>query len=199
MIEGFTFFKYDRVVKLHFTTEQYNLFEQNGVAKGLTYEKFLAKTDYNLYIALARKFETDVAAIQFLVANYAYRNPSPIHNLAASNRNLITWSKRKQSITNTFREDIDKVSLYLEKNKLETKDLFYYRGVIPELFKIYLSGNITVESMFLIDKINPYIRKWKREHSLLWLNEFLLIEKLDRFVKYNEENIRKIYINALQY
>lgn len=198
MVNGFSFFKYERVVKLHFTTENYNLFEQKAVARGLTFEKFLAKRDYIIYNALARKFSTDQQAIAFLVANYAYKNDNPIHNIASSDRNYVIWTKRKQSMTNTFREDLDKIALYLEQKNLSTDILFDSKGKIPELFKIYLSGNVTIETMYLINKLYPYVEEWKKEHSLIWGKEFLLIQKLDRFIKFDEETLRNIYINTLQ-
>jgi hypothetical protein len=198
MVNGFTFFKYDRVVKLHFTTEQYNLFDQKAVSKGLTFEKFLAKRDYNVYNALSRKFLTDQHAIAFLVANYVYKNDNPIHNIASSDRNYVIWTKRKQSMTNTFREDLDKIALYLEQKNLLVDVLFDSKGKIPELFKIYLSGNVTIETMYLINKLYPYVEGWKKEHSLIWGKEFLLIEKLDRFIKFDEEILRNIYTNTLQ-
>lgn len=197
MINGFTLFKYDRVVKLHFTNEKYNLFENKGNAKGMTFEKFLAKRDYNIYNALARKFETDQQAIQFLVSNYAYRNTNPIHNIASSDRNFTLWTKRKQSITNTFREDIDKIQLHLDKNDVSLESLYESDSNVPDLFKIYLSGNITIETMFILNKINPYLSGWKQEHSMLWGKEFLLIEKLERFVKYDSDLVTKIYKTLL--
>ena len=198
MVNGFTFFKYDRVVKLHFTTEQYDLFEQNASARGITFEQFLAKRDYDSYNALARKFETDQQAISFLVANYAYKNDNPIHNIASGDRNHVIWNKRKQSITNTFREDLDKIALNLEKRSLSPNVLLDSKGKLPELFKLYLGGNVTIETMYLINKLYPYIHEWKQGHSLIWAKEFLLIEKLDRFVKFNEEVLRNIYMNILQ-
>lgn len=193
MINGYSLFKYDRAVKLHFTTEKYNLFESKGKANGLSFENFLAKRDYNVYNAIAQRFETDVQAIQFLVANYAYSNNAPIHNMATSDRNFTIWTKRKQSITNTFREDIDTLQLHLDKNGITPDSLYESNHNIPALFKIYLAGTITIETMHILNKLNPYLIEWKPLHTMLWSKEFLRIEKLDRFVRYDTDTVTKIY------
>ena len=192
-MNGFTLFKFDRVVKLHFTNRKYNIFEQKANAKGLTFENFLAKVDYAVYNAISRKFTSESQAVQFFVANYAYKNNNPIHNLAASDRNLNIWNKRKQAITHTFKEDLGVISLHLEKKKLNVSDLFQSTTSLPELFKVYLSGLISIETLYLINKIESYVEEWDKHHSLIWGSEFLLIERLDKFVQYDEETVKKIY------
>jgi len=196
MVTGFTLFKYARAVKLHFTDEAYNIFAYGCKVRGTSFEKFLSGKDYNLYNAMARKFEDEADTVQFLVANYAYNN-DPIHNFALSDRNYVIWNKRKQSLSNTFKEDLSKIVLHLEKKKLESSILFNSKDSLPELFKIYLSGIISIETMYLINKINPYLQDWKDHHSLIWGKEFLLIERLDKFVKFNEETIRQIYYSNI--
>ena len=192
-MDGFTLFKYDRVVKLHFTNRKYDIFEQKAKANGLTFENFLAKSDYAVYNAISRKFTSESQAVQFFVANYAYKNNNPIHNLAASDRNLNIWNKRKQAITHTFKEDLGVISLHLEKKKLNVSDLFQSTTSLPELFKVYLSGLISIETLYLINKIESYVEEWDKHHSLIWGSEFLLIERLDKFVQYDEETVKKIY------
>ena len=196
MITGFTLFKYDKAVKLHFTNKKYNLFDYKGKTNGVSFENFLARRDYNIYNAIARKFETDAQSIQFLVANYAYKN-DPIYNIASSDNNFITWTKRKQSITNTFKNDIDNVILVMEKKSMSCMDIIDNRKDIPELFKMYLQNNITVESLFILNKFLPFIDNWESTLETVWGKDLLIIKKLERFVKYNEDTIKEILINTL--
>lgn len=184
MISGYRLFQLDRVVKLHFTSD-YNIFDYNGRVNGAEFENFLKKRDYDSYNRLAIKFESEIPAIQYLTANYAYKNPSPIHNLALCEDNYILWEKRKQSISNTFKEDISKIVLYLEKNDITYESLFSVDNDLPTLFKMYLGDYVTVETLHILNKINPYLSEWRQQHSLIWKADFLIIEKLDRFVKIN--------------
>lgn len=193
-MNGYFLFKFDRATKLHFTTEKYDVFEYKGNVVGITLEKFLLKKDYNVYNAVARKFSNEKEAIQFLVANYAYRNDNPIHNIAMAERNISVWNKRKQSITQTFKNDCDVLSLYLEKKKLQKQELYTgLNGDIPELFKMFIGGNITVETMHILNERFGYLNDWKPKHNLIWNKEFLVIQKLKKFVKFDSTKTDELY------
>jgi hypothetical protein len=152
------------------------------------------KKDYNVYNAVARKFTNEKEAIQFLVANYAYRNENPIHNIAMAERNISVWNKRKQSITQTFKDDCDSLSLFLEKKKLRKPELYSgTNGDIPELFKLFIGGKITVETMHILNEMTGYLDDWKPKHNLIWNKEFLVIQKLKNFVKYDKTKIAELY------
>ena len=193
-MNGYSLFKFDRATKLHFTTEKYNVFEYKGSVIGTSFEKFLAKRDYNVYNAVARKFDSERDAIQFLVANYAYRNDNPIHNIATSERNVTIWNKRKQSISNIFKEDIDQLALYMEKKRISKDDLFLGKnGDVPDLFKLYMGGKVTIETMHILNEMTDYLDDWKPQHSVIWSKEFLIIEKLKKFVKFDMDKLTVIY------
>ena len=196
MTSGFDLFKYNKAVKLHFCTKKYDVFNYNGKTLGVSFENFLARRDYNVYNAIARKFDSDLSSIQFLVANYAYQN-DPIHNIASSDRNFILWNKRKQSITNTFKNDIGNIILVMEKKNLTYDAMIDNSKDIPELFKMYLKQEVTVESMHILNKFSLFLEGWKPTLELVWSKDLLIIEKLERFVKYKEEVIQKILDDTL--
>ena len=196
MTSGYDLFKYNKAVKLHFSTKKYNIFDYNGNTLGVSFENFLAARDYNVYNAIARKFDSDLASIQFLVANYVYQN-DPIHNIASSERNFILWNKRKQSITNTFKNDIDNIILVMEKKNLTYEQMKDSSKDIPELFKMYLKQEVTIESMHILNKFSLFLEGWKPTLELVWSKDLLIIEKLERFVKYKEEVMKKILEDTL--
>lgn len=193
MISGHTLFKYNISVKLHFMTELYNVFEYNGKVKHTSYEEFLAKRDFNSFNSLARKFETDAEAIHFLVANYAYKNINPVHNISSGDNNYVTWTKRKQSITNIFLTDIDKIILLMEKGDLKYSDIVSCDDGMPKLFKLYLGNIITIETLHIINEIEPFIHDWKSKMLSVWEKDLLIIVKLKKFVKFDMEKVKKIY------
>jgi len=196
MITGFKLFQYDKAVRLHFTNKKYNLFDYKGKTSSVTYENFLARRDYNIYNAIARKFDTDSESIQFLVSNYAYKN-DPIHNIASSESNFILWNRRKQSINQMFIEDVEKIDLEMEKKKMTFQNMLDNSKDIPELFKLYLGHNITIESLFILNKFMPFLEKWESTLETVWGKDLLIIKKLERFVKYNEETIQEVLNKSL--
>lgn len=193
MVNGYEFFQYDRATKLHFTTEKYNVFEHKGRTNGTKFSTFLARKDYNSYNSLATKFESPIEAIQFLTSNYAYKNNNPIFNVSLSNNNFIIWKKRKQSITNTFSSDIDTIILHIEKKDISYNDVICCKDGMPELFKLYLGGTITIETLHIINEIDPFLDSWKTNMMLMWKQDLLIIQKLKKFVKFDETKIKEIY------
>jgi hypothetical protein len=193
MVNGYEFFQYDRATKLHFTSEKYNLFSCKGKTKGTKFSSFLNRKDYHSYNSMANRFDTPLESIQFLVANYAYKNSSPIHNVAVSDNNYTTWKKRKQSIHNVFSTDIETILLFMEKKNYQYNDLITCNDGMPELFKLYLGNSIAIESLHIINEINPFLNIWKEKMMKMWAADLLIVEKLYKFVKYDEDKVIKIY------
>jgi hypothetical protein len=64
-MNGYQAYKYFMAVKLHFTTEKYDLFEKRGRVSG-TQATFEKRNDRGLFEKLADNFDTDQQLIQFL-------------------------------------------------------------------------------------------------------------------------------------
>lgn len=192
-MDGFSAYKYYMATKLHFTTDKYDVFESNGHVKG-TRDVFNARNDRYIFEKLARKFDKAFDLIQFYVANFAYGNDAVIYCNDDAAQNLITWQKRKQSLTETFRNDVHKIVLHLEKNKLAPSDLFRFeQNDFPELLKLYLGGHVCIETMVILDEYEAYLADWKRNANLLWEEEYRRIVKSKRFVKFDAEKLRLIH------
>ena len=96
-MDGFKAYRYYLALKLHFTSEKFNVFENRGNVKG-SREAFEARNDRYIFEKLARKIGNDRDIIQFFVANFAYGNESAIYAGQEADDNLGEWNKRKQSI-----------------------------------------------------------------------------------------------------
>ena len=85
----------------------------------------------------------------------------------------------------------------MEKKSLTCSQMIDNRKDIPELFKMYLGKNITVESLFILNKFLPFIDNWESTLETVWGKDLLIIKKLEKFVKYNEETIKEILEKTL--
>lgn len=193
-MDGFKAYKYYIAVKLHFTTDKFNVFENPNV-KG-SRDVFESRNDRRIFENLGRRFDKDFDLIQFYVANFAYGHDATVYSLGESDRNLTLWQKRKQSITQVFQADCNSIILHLEKSKLTSKDLF--EGQIPELLKLYLGGHISIESMCVLEKFYDYLTSWKANTNLLWEEECRRIGKCGPFVKYDPTKMDLINSNFKQ-
>lgn len=189
-MDGFKVWKLYMAVKLHFTTNSYNVFNNRGHVKGAR-DTFYARNDRFIFEKLARKFPTERDIIQYFVANFAYGNQEVVYEPSTGDSNLITWNKRKQSISQVFESDLHTILLHLEKNGMTEKHL--YEGNPPELFKLYLGGYITVETMVILNSFVDYLTTLKLQLNLLWAEECRIIDKCKGFVKFDKDRLLQVY------
>jgi len=189
-VDGFKVWKLYMAVKLHFTTNSYNVFNNRGHVKGAR-DTFYARNDRFIFEKLARKFPTERDIIQYFVANFAYGNQEVVYEPSTGDSNLITWNKRKQSISQVFESDLHTILLHLEKNGMTEKHL--YEGNPPELFKLYLGGYVTVETMVILNSFADYLTTLKLQLNLLWAEECRIIDKCKGFVKFDKDRLLQVY------
>jgi len=199
-VDGFKAYRYYLAIKLHFTTEKFNVFENRGNVKG-TREAFNARNDRYIFEKLANKYSEDREIIQFFVANFAYGNETAIYAGQEAEDNLTEWTKRKQSITQKFIDDLAIILTHIEVNKLPTASIFnFIDSAYPVLLELFIGGKISIETLRIIDDIHPILEKWQENNSIryIWNQEMLRIKKLTGFVKYDRIKVEKIFSHFLE-
>lgn len=199
-MDGFKAYRYYLALKLHFTTDKFDVFANRGNVRG-TREAFNARNDRYIFEKLASKYKTDRDIIQFFVANFAYGNETAIYAGKEADDNFAEWNKRKQSISKVFVDDLASLLTYLETNKLKHNALFEFtEDEYPVALKMFVGGKLSIETLRIIDDLNPIIEKWKLNTSVryIWDNELRRITKLSGFVKYDKEKINKIFNHFME-
>lgn len=194
-MDGFKAYRYYLAIKLHFTSEKFNVFENRGNVKG-SREAFEARNDRYIFEKLARKFGNDRDIIQFFVSNFAYGNESAIYAGQEADDNLAEWNKRKQSVTKIFIDDLASLLTYVEINKLPTSSIFDFNfNEYPAALKLWLGGKISIETLVIVNELDHIVEHWLDNSSVqhIWGDELLRIKKLTGFVKYDKEKLRKIF------
>jgi hypothetical protein len=199
-MDGFKAYRYYLAIKLHFTSEKFNVFENRGNVKG-SREAFNARNDRYIFEKLARKFNNDRDIIQFFVANFAYGNETAIYAGQEADDNLTEWNKRKQSITKNFIDDLASLLTYVEINKLPTSSIFDFNfNEYPAALKLFIGGKISIETLVIVNELDHIVEHWLDNSSVqhIWGNELLRIKKLTGFVKYDKEKLRKIFTHFVE-
>jgi hypothetical protein len=191
---GYKAFRYYVALKLHFSKDKFDVFQNRGNIKG-SFEAFNARNDRYMFEKLARKYDTDQELIQFFVSNFAYGNTDMVYGMEQGEENYIVWKRRKESITHLFKSDLDSVQLEAEKNKLDMAGMFYFLdNNYPYLLKMYLGKQVSIETLHIINLEQDIIANWKMDsRSVMLEDELRRIEKLRGFVKYDREKIQKIF------
>lgn len=193
-MDGFKAFKYFQAIRLHFTKENFDVFETGAAIKG-SRAVFEERNDKLLYERLARKFDTDQELIQFIVSNIAYGHVNVVYS-TESDELYNRWVKRKQAITQCFREELDLILDHMRKNKLSGDKLFSIDNCSPELLNLYIGGYVSLETMVILRSFNDYLIEWE-PLIMLWSNHFLIIRKANRFVKFKRDRVQSIYDNFI--
>lgn len=194
-MDGFKVYRYYLAVKLHFTTDKYNVFETRGHVKG-TREAFNARNDRYIFEKLAKKYDTDKEIIQFFVANFAYGHSDVVYSSQDAETNYLEWVRRKQSISKIFVDDLAKMLTSLESSGILSTYLFNYQNDdYPVALKLFIGGKISIETLRIIDDIYPILEAWKKNPAAasIWDNEFRRVKKLQGFVKYDKSKILNIF------
>lgn len=185
-MDGFKAYKYYMAVKLHFQSEKFDCFMNRGRVRG-SRDKFLARNDHGLFERLAKKYD-DREVIQYFAANFMYRNPDCIYHSETAEANYKEYIRRKQAITQVFKNDLDTI-LY---SKFSC-DLFL------DIVNLYLRNRITVEAVSILNDMDNIVAQLRRSgHALLLQQDLLIIEKSKGFVKYNSYKVMGPYLDFLE-
>jgi hypothetical protein len=194
-MDGFKAYRYYLAIKLHFTTDNFNVFQNRGNVKG-TREAFNARNDRYIFEKLASKRPEDKDIIQFFVANFAYGKDSAIYAGQEAEDNFLLWQKRKQSITKTFVDDLASILTQVEVNKLSTESIFDFKdNEYPLVLKMFIGGKISIESLRIIDDFANIVSNWKNHPTVkyIWDDELRRVIKLTGFVKYDKIKLSQIF------
>jgi hypothetical protein len=191
MIDAFQTYKYFMAIKLHLTTDRYDVFKSDGRVHGsrVTFDK---RNDRFLFEKIGRKFNQPRELIEYFVSNVAYGNTNVIYS-TESDEQYDTWIKRKESRTYTFKQQLEFIKNYLEDNQLSFENLFDIHNNVPELLKLYVGGHIHLETMVMIDDMENFLPKWK-SLVMLWGDQLRILNKIKKFVKYDKSKIESIYL-----
>jgi len=191
MIDGFQAYKYFMAIKLHLTTDRYDVFESNGKVSG-TRATFEKRNDRFLFEKLGRNFNTPRELIEYLVANIGYGNKNVIYS-SESDEHYDIWLNRKEARTYIFKQQLEYIRTYLETDTdKKFKDLFSIEDNVPELLKMYVGGYIHLETMIIIDDIEEFLPKWE-PLLLVWGDQLRILNKIKKFVKYDKNKLQLIY------
>jgi len=199
-VDGFKAYRYYLAIKLHFTTEKFNVFENRGNVKG-TREAFNARNDRYIFEKLATKFDNDRDIIQFFVANFAYGNGNAIYEGKTAEDNLTEWNRRKQSISQIFIDDLAKLLTYIEVNRLPAEAVLnFVDDEYPVALKLFIGGQISIETLNILQEYYPVVEEWSKNSAVqhIWSDELLRIKKLTGFVKYNKIKAGKVFTHFME-
>ena len=177
-------------LKNHFTKDHYDYIKYRGKTRASN-EAFYKRKDRFWFEKFARQ-KNDKEIEDFFVSNFIYStDPSTVwigEMIKEGEGRYQEWQKKVQSLTYVFKEETESV---FENKKVD--DMFDCSKGHPPILKIYLKGDISLESMVIYDRILGYGKDFdKRLKDPVWETVSRKIKKYSPFLNIDVSRYKKI-------
>lgn len=188
LMEPFEVYRSYLALRLHFTTDKYDVIKMKGRVRA-SKQSFFKRTDLFAIKKISEEY-SDKEVVDFLVANFISGDRWGGVFDTEAKQNYIAWKKRMESITYTFKNDVDKLINYSEKHNIDFNDIFISKNnQHPIFFKLYLRKTLSIETLVILNKLNNYINELDKVLSsdLMWPDTSRIIKKYSPFVTIDKE------------
>lgn len=187
-MDEYSVYKMYLALKLHFTTDQYDVIKQRGKVRA-SRQAFAKRKDI-FSIRKVSKTYSDEEVANFLVANFTSGDRwGGLFDSEASER-YTEWQKRVQSLSYIFSNDLDAIIEELEAENKTFEDAFEIaKNQHPYIIKAFLRKTITLETLVILEKINPFLEDFDSHLStdIMWPDISRLIRKYKPFLQFDKE------------
>jgi len=195
-MDEFSVYKMYIALKLHFTTDNYDVIAQKGKVRA-SRQAFAKRKD--LYsIKKVSKTYSDEEVANFLIANFTSGDRwGGLFDSEASER-YQEWKKRTESLTYIFTNDLEILMLELEKENISIEDAFKItKSQHPYIIKAFLRKTITLETLVILEKIFPFVGYFDTNigDDVMWPDISRLIRKYKPFLRFDKEKYNGIFRN----
>lgn len=198
IMEPFEVYRYYLALRLHFTTDAYDVVKQNGRVRA-TKNSFLKRKDMFAIRKVAETY-SDKEVVDFLVANFVSGDRwGGVFDTESKDR-YQGWKKRIEAISYTFKRELDKAVVFAEKNNLPFTDLFISNnGQHPFIIRMYLRNDISIETLVILNKLNNFTDQLDLElkDDLVWPDTSRIIKKYSPFLEIKKDKYNEIYRRAI--
>lgn len=177
-------------LKNHFTKENFDYHKFCGKSK-CSIKSFYGRRDRMWFEKISRQ-KSDKEVVEFFVANFvSCPDPETLwigEMMKEGDSRYQSWQKKIQSLSYLFKEESQ--SLF-EDN--EVGDVFKCSKGHPLLLKRYLSGQVSLETMVLFDRIFSYSKNFdKKLQDPVWETVGRRIKKYNSFLNVDIFRYRQI-------
>ena len=178
-------------MKSHFTKNSYDYLRYGNRLPRVTVNSFYQRKDRFFFEKMSRQFDGNEIE-KFFIANFtAGTDPEKvfISDIIKTGRDTyIEWQKRNQSLSYTFKEDLNKL---FDGRNLD--DVFNCSKGHPLILKNYLGGHICLETLVICNKILGYTQNFdKKLDPYVWSTVSMKIKKYEPFINIDVFHYKKI-------
>lgn len=183
-MDPFLVYKMYLALKLHFTTESYDITKHRGAVRGKK-ETFLKRKDLTAIRKLARDYSQKEIR-DFLVANFVSGNKwgGVFDTQAMEVYN--EWIVQKKRVMYTFATDLDYILMEMEKKGLTSA---INSDEHPLVMKLLLGKKISLETVVILDILFDFINSYSNDFVLK--DTCLLVKAYRPFLAVDSKKLAK--------
>ena len=183
MMMPFDAYKCYLSLKNHFTKDKYDYHKYCGKTRA-TVKTFYKRKDRFWFEKLARN-KSDQEVVEFFISNFvSCTDPGKLwigEMIREGEERYTSWKKRTQSLSYVFKEEM---STILANSDIDS--LFARTNSHPLILKMYLSGDISLETLVICDKILEYRTDFDTKlQDPVWESVSLKMKKYSSFLNIN--------------
>jgi hypothetical protein len=193
-MDEFSVYKMYLALKLHFTTDAYDVIKQRGKVRA-SRQAFAKRTDLFSIKKISKNY-TDEEVANFLVANFVSGDRwGGMFDIEAGQRYTL-WKKKIESLSYAFSQDLDNLIQECEDSGIDPTAIFTIsKGQHPYIIKAYLRKTIGIETLVILEKLTGFINKFDSEinDTIVWPDISRLIKKYKPFLVIDVEKYDAIF------
>ena len=190
-MEPYDAYRYYMAIKLHFETDDYDAPKYN-FKTSVKPQSFWKRKDKYHFAKVGKKFDKADELVQFYVSKFTNENKW-IGDMLEGDQQYADWQKKNQSLSYIFQNDINTLA-----GKVENFDDLFSVDTHPLVVKEYLSDNICLETVVILDKLTNFMRKADKQitETIVWPDVSRLIRKYKTFVSCDLNKMKKIVLQG---
>ena len=182
-------------LKLHFTKEHYDFKKYSGKTSAKK-SSFLKRNDRFFFHKIGHKYGDNT--LDYFVSNIIKNPKAWIGDF--SEENYLDWKKTQQSISYVFQSEMERLFRKESIDSSNFDSLFACNfGQHPLLLKRFLSGEIHLETMVILNMILNYVCQFDKDikENIIWPEKKQLILKYASFVEIDLQKCKSYLKNML--
>ena len=190
-MEPYDAYRYYMAIKLHFETDDYDAPKYN-FKTSVKPQSFWKRKDKYHFAKVGKKFDKADELVQFYVSQFTNENKW-IGDMLEGDQQYADWQKKNQSLSYIFQNDINTLA-----GKVENFDDLFSVDTHPLVVKEYLSDNICLETVVILDRLTNFMRKADKQitETIVWPDVSRLIRKYKTFVSCDLNKMKKIVLQG---
>ena len=177
-------------MKQHFTKDKYDYFKYGGKSRAYATSSKGRKDRY-FFERMSRK-KSDEQIVQYFISNFvSTEDPSKVwigEIIQNGETNFQNWQKRNQSLAYVFGDEVERV---FKGSSFDS--YFHTSGQHPKILKEYLKGNVSIETLVILDKVLGFVDKFdKKILDPIWGSVSMKIKKYGPFLNIDVPRYKKI-------